>query len=428
MFIEFPKVSVPVNGTDTVALPPLMTIRQRYDRAKIDDPAAYLSMALIRDVTSQSKLAGKRIAVTVGSRGIPCLDKMILSVCDTLKQWGAKPFIVPAMGSHGGATAEGQLEMLAGYGITEAAMWVPILSSMDTVQYGVVDGMPVYCDKLAFEADGTVIFNKVKPHTDFKGEYESGLAKMIAIGLGKHHGAAAFHALGMSRFPELLPKAAEEYLKHGNPCFAVGVVQNAYDDISDVRVCMPDKILETDRELLKIAKDKLPGFKFDHIDLLIVDEMGKNISGTGCDPNIIGRNLTNTFHGMLDLQKLFVRGITPEAHHNGCGLGMVDITTRACLNQVDWEVTWTNCLTVGCMTGGSIPFYANNDEEAIRQCLATCQGNDHANPRVARIRNTLCMEEIQVSPAIYESIKTRDDVDLLKPAEPMVFDDEGGLR
>jgi hypothetical protein len=413
---------------DKVVIPPLATVRQHYDRALIEDPAGYVRDALGKVLPRAERLRGKRIAVTVGSRGIPDMDKMVRAVCDFLGDQGAQPCIIPAMGSHGGATAEGQRAMLEGYNITESSMGVPILSSMETVVYGEVDGIPLHCDKLAFQADGIVVFNKVKPHTDFRGDYESGLVKMIAIGLGKHTGASLFHSVGLERFPDLLPRVGEVFLSTGKLCCGLGVVQNAYDDISDILACTPETLMETDRELLRIAKRKLPLFKFDHIDLLIVDEIGKNISGTGCDPNIIGRNLSNSFHGILDLQKLFVRSLTPEAHHNGCGLGMVDMTTRACLSDVDWEVTWTNCLTTGYTLACHIPLYANNDREAILQCLATCQNFDPRNPRVVRIKNTLCMDEIRVSPAIYGEIKNKKDVELVSPPVPMKFDAEGTLQ
>jgi hypothetical protein len=428
VFISFPEVHVPVAGMDKVVIPPLATIRQNYDRALIADPAGYLRDAMGKALPHKEGLRGKRIAVTVGSRGIPDLDKMIRAICDFLKDRGARPFIVPAMGSHGGATAEGQRAMLEGYRITEEAMGVPILSSMETVVYGEVEGIPLHCDASAFAADGVVVFNKVKPHTDFRGDYESGLVKMIAIGMGKHTGASLFHSVGLERFPDLLPRVGEAFLAAGKVCLGVGVVQNAYDDISDILVCPPETLMETDRELLRTAKHKLPLFKFDHIDLLIVDEIGKNISGTGCDPNVIGRNLSDSFHGILDLKKLFVRGLTPEAHHNGCGLGMVDMTTRACLSDVDWEVTWTNCLTTGYTLACHIPLYANNDKEAILQCLATCQNFDPQNPRVVRIKNTLCMDTIRVSPAIYGELKDKVDVELASPAVPMEFDAEGNLQ
>ncbi|WP_326974537.1 hypothetical protein [Caproicibacter sp. BJN0012] len=331
------------------------------------------------------------------------------------------------MGSHGGATAEGQLEMLAGYNITEESIGVPIKSSMEVLQYGTLEGVPLYCDKYALEADGIVIFNKVKPHTDLRGEHESGLAKMIAIGIAKHKGAAMFHSFGWERMAELLPKVAASFLDHCKFAFGIGVVQNAYDDICSIGFCDKDHLIEADRRLLKTAKEKIAKFKFDDIDVLIIDEIGKNISGTGCDPNVIGRNLSDTFHGMLNLQKLFIRSLTPEAHHNGCGLGMADITTRACLNDVDWDVTWTNASTTGYIAGGRIPMYANTDKEALLQAIRACHRTDPMNPRIVRIKNTLEMGTIEVSSSIYESIRNIEGIEFIEGPYPMVFDDNGGL-
>lgn len=427
MFIDFPEVHVPIQGLDGVPLPKMVTVKQSYDPQKIEDVGAAVREQIMRSVPDKASYKGKRICVTVGSRGIPSLDLMIRTICDVLKEWGAEPFIIPSMGSHGGGTAEGQREILAGYNVTEESMEVPIISSMEVVQYGELNGIPLYCDKNAYEADGVVIFNKVKPHTDFRGRHESGLAKMIAIGIAKHKGAAMFHTFGFARFAELIPPVAERFLATGKLAFGVGVVQNAYDDICEVRACTRDNFMETDAELLEIAKDRLAKFRFDGIDLLIIDEIGKNISGNGHDPNVVGRNISRTFNDVLDLKKLFVRSITEESHHNGCGLSCADMTTRRCLNDVDWEVTWTNCMTTGLLDAGVIPIYSNTDREAILICLKTCPGIDLEHPRVARIKNTLCMEEIQVSEALYESIKGLDGISYLSGPVPMEFDGEDML-
>lgn len=419
MYISFPEVHVPIQGLDEVRLPPMVPIRQQFDTSEIGSPAEYLRAALERDIPAPSRFQGKSIAITVGSRGIPALAEMVKAICDTLKKWGAEPFLVPSMGSHGGACAAGQEEMLAGYGITEETMGVPVRSSMEVVRYGTICGEPLYGDKLAFASDGIVVFNKVKPHTEFRAAHESGLVKMIAIGLGNHVGATQFHSFGMDRFPELLPQVGEQFLVAGKLAFGVGVVQNAYDHISDIRVCTAENFMETDAALQAIAKEKMGRFLFDHIDLLIIDEIGKNISGTGCDPNVVGRNLSNTFHGMLDLQKLMVRSLTPESHGSGVGLGMADMTTRKCLNSVDWEATWANVLTTGSMTGGRIPLYANNDREAVLQCVRTCKNSDAANPRIVRIKNTLCMDRFLVSLPLFEVI--RDLPGILQNGEPVPF-------
>lgn len=428
MFLSFPKVNIPVNGIERVRLPEMVPIYQRFDREKVEHPVPFLRERVNERIPHNGNWTGKEIAITVGSRGIPQLQELVRTLCDVLKEWGARPFVVPAMGSHGGAAAEGQRSILAEYGLTEETLDVPIRSSMEVVEYGRLEGTPLYCDKAAFVSDGIVVFNKVKPHTEFRGDHESGLAKMIAIGLGNHQGASQFHSFGFERFPDLLPQVAEIFLKTGKLAFGVGVVQNAYDEINCIDVCTPDGLLEMDRRLLRRAKEKMGRLLFDHIDLLIIDEIGKNISGTGCDPNVVGRNLSGTFHGMLDLKKLFVRSITAESHHSGIGLGMADITTRDCLEQVDWEVTWANALTTGSMQGGRIPLYANDDRQAILQCLATCGRSDPERPRIVRIKNTLCLDKIQVSLPLYESIQNQPGIEWAGPPVPMCFDSNGRLQ
>lgn len=426
MYIDFPEVHVTVQGTEDVKLPEMVTVKQLYDAQKIDDVLGHVRSELEK-LPNHDSYKGKRICITAGSRGIPYLDGMIRTMCDVLKEWGAEPFIIPAMGSHGGATAEGQLEMLEGYGITEESMGVPILSSMEVVQYGELDGIPLYCDKYAMESDGIVIFNKVKPHTDFRGAHESGLAKMIAIGIAKHKGAAMFHSFGFHRFTDLIPPVAEQFIEKCPVAFGVGVVQNAYDDICCIEACTPENLMETDRRLLEMAKRRMATFKFDDIDLLIIDEIGKNISGNGHDPNVTGRNITHSFDGVLNLKKLFIRGITPEAHHNGNGLSAADCTLRRVLNEVDWEVTWTNTFTTGILTAGAIPAYTNTDEEAIRLCLRTIYRLDYEKARVVRIKNTMELDTIQVSKALYESIKDIEGISYVSGPEPMAFDSEGNL-
>ncbi|NLN06025.1 MAG: hypothetical protein GX167_00190 [Firmicutes bacterium] len=427
MFIHFPEIHLPVEGRENIPLPAMYTIRQRYDATHLTDVAGHLRRQLAENVPEKERLAGKSICLTVGSRGIPHLALLVRTICDVLKEWKARPFIVPAMGSHGGATAEGQKAILAGYNITEESIGVPVISSMEVVRYGELDGIPLYCDKYAYAADGIVVFNKVKPHTDFRGRHESGLAKMVAIGMAKHKGAACFHSFGVDRFADLIPRACELFLATGKLAFGVGVVQNAYDDICHIAVCTAENFLTTDARLQALAKEKIPRFKFKDCDVLIIDEIGKNISGFGFDPNIVGRNSSGNFPGVLNLKRLFIRGLTPESHHNATGLGCADITTRRCLNDVDWVHTWINVLTAGAPAGGRIPLYAENDKEALLIALRTCPGIDYASARVARIKNTLCMDVIQVSEALYQDIKDRDDVEYISGPAPLQFDDDDNL-
>ena len=229
-FIHFPETHAILQGVESIPLPRMMTIRQQYDASKVEDIPGTLKSGM-EALPNKEWFKGKSICITVGSRGIPDLDVMVRTMCDTLKEWGAEPFIIPAMGSHGGGSAEGQTEMLAGYNITEESMGVPLRASMEVVQYDELDGIPLYCDKYAYESDGIVIFNKVKPHTDFRGPHESGMLKMIAIGIAKHKGAAMFHSFGFDSFTELIPKVGEKFLRKCPVAFGVGVVQNAYDDL-----------------------------------------------------------------------------------------------------------------------------------------------------------------------------------------------------
>lgn len=427
--INFPEVHFPIQGLDEVTLPQMVRVRQLYEKDRISDIPAYLR----KEFSSKdyaSMVCGKRIAVTVGSRGIPDNLTIVRTICDQLKDWGAEPFIVPAMGSHGGGTVEGNLEILTGYGITEKNTGVPILASMDVVQIGMLDDgeTPVYCDRIASEADGIVVYNKVKPHTDFKGEHESGLLKMMAIGLAKHKGCSALHRRGFDTFRENIPAAAKVFLDKMPVVFAVGVVQNAYDEISDIRVYSHDEIVDGDRELLKIAKARFPRFRFDNIDLLIIDRIGKDISGEGADPNVTGRGFMPYFKDDFHAKKLFIRGLTENSHHNACGLGLADITTGRCLNDVDWESTWVNVTTNLMIDGGKIPLYMNNDFEAIRLALKTCARIDYGKARIARIRDTLSLNEFEVSAALAEELKGLQDVEILSGPYDLKFDGDGFLE
>lgn len=426
MFIDFPEITIPVQGLEKVYLPKMVAVRQRYDSEHIEDVAAHLRQRMEDGIADHGRYKGQRLCLTVGSRGIPHLALIVRTICNVLKTWGATPFIVPAMGSHGGATAEGQREMLEGYGITERAMEVSILSSMDVVKYGELDdGTPLYCDKYAWESDGIVVFNKVKPHTDYRGKHESGIAKMIAIGLAKHKGCSVFHMRGFAVFSKIVPEAAEIFLKNAQVAFGIGLVQNAYDEIRNIEVCTSDKILELDASLQEIAKNNIANFKFKKCDVLIIDEIGKNISGNGHDPNVVGRNNSGDFPDVFSVQRIFIRGLTAETHHNGCGLSGADITTRRCLNDVDWVPTWINVVSANRLNGGRIPVYVNTDREALQLAIKTCDDIDFNHPRVVRIKNTLCMTNIEVSEALYEEIKGQNDIELIGSPHEIAFDAQG---
>lgn len=427
--IDFPSMRIPIQGIDEVSIPCMVRVRQTFSRERIEDVASHLRAELARGDYA-GLVRGRRIAVAVGSRGIPDNALIVRTLCDQLKEWGAHPFVVPAMGSHGGGTVEGNLEILAGYGITEEAIGVPIRAGMEVVQIGELDDgatTPIYCDRIAAEADGIVVYNKVKPHTDFKGTHESGLLKMMAIGLAKHKGCSSLHQLGFDTFAEIIPKAAQLFLDRLPVVFGVGVVQNAYDQISELRVYPHERIVEGDAELLRIAREQFPRFKFDDVDVLVIDRIGKDVSGEGADPNVTGRGFMPYFKDDFHARRLFVRGLTDLSHHNACGLGLADITTRRCLDEVDWESTWVNLTTNLMIDGGKIPFYQDSDYDALRAALRTCPRIDYARARVVRIHDTLSLSEFEVSEALADDLGHVDGIEILTEPYELRFDAEGYL-
>lgn len=429
-FIDFPEIHFPIQGIEEIQIPKMVRVRQIYENDEIQDIETHLKKELNK-YEFEKQVKGKRIALTVGSRGIPQNALIVRTICNQLKEWGALPFIVPAMGSHGGGCVEGNLEILEGYGITEGNIGVPIMASMDVVRIGTMNDVahtPIFCDKYAAEADGIVIYNKVKPHTDFKGEHESGLLKMIAIGLAKHVGCSWFHKQGFDTFAERIPMVAEMFLEKMPVVFGVGVVQNAYDQISEIAVYPGDRLIEGDRELLQIAKRRFPRFKFDDIDVLIIDQIGKNISGEGADPNVTGRGFMPYFKDDFHTKRLFIRGLTEQSHHNACGLGLADITTRRCLNSVDWESTWINLTTNTMIDGGKIPMYQNSDYDALRVAIRTCTKIDYNTAKIVRIKDTLSLNEFEVSESMIPYLVGKDDIEILGKPYALAFDENGYLN
>jgi hypothetical protein len=366
-------------------------------------------------------LNGKRVAITAGSRGISQIPEILAAMVSLLRAYDADPFIVPAMWSHGGATAEGQVQMLANLGMTEATLGTPILSSMEVVLAGNLhNGMPVYIDQYASEADGIVIVNRVKPHTDFTGEYESGLAKMAVLGLGKHKGAATLHSYGVEGLQVLMPQAARLIVQNMPVLFGLATIENAYHEVARIEAVPPQGIGgPEERELLKLAYSLMPRFPFPEIDVLIVEEMGKNISGVGMDPKVIGRVKV---HGVPDLAPCDIRAIavldlTPQAHGNASGIGLADVTTRRLVDQIDFEALYINCVTAGVcgIQRSFIPMVAPDDRTAIATALRVCGQPDPLQARIVRIKNTLSLGEIDVSESLARQIQAGETI---KPVGP----------
>lgn len=407
MIHEFPPTAVQIPFSADLTLPPLYRVHQSFTDDALPCPEETLAAQLRSCLSAGPSLLGKRIAITVGSRGIPRLRHLVEAMGAVLKELGAYPFVLPCMGSHGGATAEGQRSVLAGYGIMEETVGMPVRATMDAVCYDKIEDLPLYCDRYAAEADGIVVFNKIKPHTDFHGSYESGLAKMMTIGLGKHCGATAFHRLGFARFPEYLPQARDRFVAHFPVLCGVGVLQNERDDIFHVEVIPPAALAQRETELLSLARMRLPRFPLRDVDLLVLDEVGKNISGSGYDPNIFARlgDPVHDAHTATRYRRLYIRSLTRESGHMGTGVFHADFASRRLVSSVDWSATWTNCVTCQLSAGRGVPIYLESDRDALRACLQTLSPIPVEEMLVLWAKNTLYLTEFLVSRSLYERLQ-----------------------
>ena len=398
-----------------------MKIRQSFPSRKIADlPAAVQAELSALDLRLKP---GARIAIGIGSRGIANLVPLAKELVAFLKAKGALPFVVPAMGSHGGATAEGQTEILAGLGITEAAMGVPIVSSMDVAEIPAAGlSHALFMGRNAFESDGVVLLNRIKPHTDFHGTYESGLVKMSVVGLGNHAQAKIMHGLGVGGLRDLIPVAAKEVFATGKILFGLAVVEDAHDDTMRVRALKPERILAEEPELLRLAVASMPKLPADRIDILIVDTMGKNLSGTGMDTNIIGRIRVkgSPEPELPSIGAIIVDDLSPESHGNALGIGLADITTRNLFDKIDFKAMYANVVTTTFLERGKTPIVAESLAQAFDIALRTAGGRPFDQLRVIRIGNTLHLEEMLVSPALYREMADRVELvsetgDILAP-------------
>lgn len=408
--------------------PPLIDIRQRFPAEKLGDAPGEVRARLLG--CGVQIRAGANIAIAVGSRGITHIAEMVREMVTWVRGQGGRPFIVPAMGSHGGATAEGQREVLEGYGITEAFTGAPIRSSMDVVELPRGDcEIPLYFDAYAARADGTILINRIKPHTSFHGRCESGLMKMTAIGLGKHAQALAIHGLGVRGLREVMPEAARRILKQSNILLGVAVVENAYDETLLVRAIPAGQIPSEEPPLLELARRHLPGLPVSDVDVLIVDEMGKNISGLGMDTNVIGRL---KIPGQPEpesprIKIVYVRDLTADSHGNAVGMGLADIISRRLFEKLDLKATYENALTATFLERAKVPMIADDDRQALGMALRAATPDTPERARIVRIKNTLRLDRLQVSPAVLNELTGREGIDVLAPASS-ALEHSGGLR
>ena len=394
-------------------IPKMVRVEQIFANDYLDDTAAAVRAEVEPFAASLPKES--TAAVLVGSRGITDIDIIVKTMIDTLKDAGLNPFIVPAMGSHGGGTSEGQEEILRSYGITSQTMGVPMDSSMETEIVGETDyGVEVHFSKPAICADCVIPVGRVKPHTDFNGKVESGLCKMLVIGGGKHNGCSRVHREGFPALEYLIPDCAQVILENVNVPFGLAIIENAFEKTNKVEAVRGSEFLTREPELLNLAKSLMPRIKFDDVDILIVEQIGKNISGTGMDTNIISRDSFGPISGAVPrINRIIIEGLSEGAHGNANGLGMGDFILRPALDKVDFSVTYTNAIAAGNTGGIKIPVICEDEEEAIRAALQTCVGADIRNPRIVRIKDTLHLSEIEVSENMLELCQDKENFRIL---------------
>ena len=413
------------------SFPRMFAVRQKFPASPpLEIPAVIRSEFKAQDFLARLK-PGARIAVAAGSRGISNIREILAAVLDVLNRAGAKPFILPAMGSHGGATPEGQTELLASYGITEKSMGVPIRASMEVEPVGRTgDGVEVLCSVEALRADGIVLVNRVKPHTDFQGALGSGIMKMSVIGLGKRAGAAACHAAATRLgYEPTIRSIARAMLRAAPVLGGVAIVENQFHNTARIAVLKREEIEEREKELLEEARRLMPRLPFEDIDLLVVDRIGKNISGSGLDPNVTGRwvhgystSLASDNQANPMIRRIFVRDLTPETHGNAIGIGFADFTTTRLVRAMDRSATYINALTSLTPNGAKIPIHFDTDREAIAQALASLAIADTTQAKIVRIEDTLSLANIEVSQTYAGLVKRRADLAALEEPREMEFD------
>ena len=418
-----------------MSYPRLVRIRQNFDRPRVQQIAPSVGLALEPLELSRRIRPGQTVALTAGSRGIAQIPLILRCVADYLKTLGAKPFLVPAMGSHGGATAEGQLELLQSYGITEPAVGVPIRSSMDVVSMGTTsEGYPVYLDRIASEADHIGVIGRVKPHTGFHGPLESGLMKMLMIGLGKHTGALAYHRILLEDpFDTVVRSVGRVLLTKAPIAFGLAVVENAYDEVALLEGVEPANFESREERLLVLGRRMLPQLPLRQADLLIVDEIGKDISGSGMDTNVVGRKRAFRLHpsppDQPQMRLIFVRDLSARTHGNACGIGLADFTTTRLVRATNYKATVINSLTAGYPESAFLPVHFDTDREVLDAALAIAGTRQPHEARVMRIRNTLQVGELEISEACLDLARQGGGTsfEVTGPVTPLVFDAAGNL-
>ncbi len=423
------RIEVNIEGGLDIPLPRMAPVRQILDDTRLESVAGTIVEQFQRPEIAGKIKPGMRIAVGCGSRGVANIKEAVQATVAEIEKLGGKPFIFPAMGSHGAATAEGQRQVLAGYGITEEAVGAPVRATMETKEVGRLDdGTPIYSDAYAADADGIVFVCRVKPHTNFRSEIESGIVKMMTIGMGKIRGATTLHSHGMDRFDTLLPAAARVVMAKLPFLFGVGMVENAHDQTMTIEAIPTETLFEREAVLQAISKKSLGRLFFDEFDVLIVEEIGKNVSGSGLDPNVVGRN-SRDIEGFDKprINKIVLLDLTDVTHGNATGLAMGDVITMKLFKKIDFGATYANVITATYLDGAMIPLIMNTPKEAVALAIKSVPRVKPLDCRVVWIKNTLEVAEIAVSEALCEQIKGDTRFEILGEPEAFRFDSAGEL-
>jgi len=399
-------------------------VRQAFEHHKIDDVAEAVTNEMGREEIKAKVKPGAKIAVGVGSRGVANIDVAVKALIASLKELGADPFIFPAMGSHAGGTSEGQEALLAGYGVTENKMGAPVRATMDTVVVAELEGgTKVHMDKYAHDADGVVLINRVKPHTSFRGEIESGIVKMMTIGMGKINGATSLHGNHpITEFGDALPRAAKAIMECQPFLFGIGMVEDAFDDTAIIQALPAETLFAEETKLQAKAKELMAKIYIEDIDVLVIDEIGKEISGAGADPNVIGNPGTPGFE-VPRVKKIVILDLTEKTHGNAAGIGSAHVITHRLLRRVDFASTYANMVTATALEGARVPIPMKTAEDAVRLAVKTLIGVEPEDARIVRIRNTLSLGEIEVSEPILKDLQGDSRMEVLSQPGKISFED-----
>ena len=411
-----------------VKIPPMALVAQQFDDNFIKDVPSSVAGEFAKPEINTAICPGQTVAVTAGSRGITDIAPILRETVKQLKKLQVKPFLFPAMGSHGGATVEGQLEIMKDYGITEENMGAPIRASMETVVIGhTPEGKEVHLDRHAHEADGILVVGRIKPHPAFRNKYESGFLKMLAIGMGKQKGAESCHNEGWGKMAENIETYADVIMAKKNILFGLAIVENAFDKTCHIEAVPKTRFKEREAALLEVARTLMPRIYIPKFDILIVDQVGKNFSGDGADPNISGRFGTPYASGGPTYQRLVFLDVSKESHGNAVGIGLADFSTKRLFDKIDFDAIYPNCITSLVPMVGNVPMILKNDRTAIQAAIHCCLDIDKSKPKIVRIKNTSHIDEILISEALVEEAKKHPKMKIIREPQEPVFDAEGNL-